>query len=113
MEGLVGFLSVRKEKQARYTIARRAHLKRKYDISLEEYEDMFRKQDGKCRICNDPYDSLHVDHDHATGDVRGLLCNNCNAGLGMFKDSPELMVKAIKYLKEAGLFKELYSLLYK
>jgi hypothetical protein len=61
-------------------------------------------QDGKCAICGvaeayAPRKRLAVDHDHRTGAIRGLLCGNCNAGLGQFKDSPELLAAAIRYLE--------------
>jgi hypothetical protein len=62
-------------------------------------------QGGKCAICgkvpcgNSPTTrSLHVDHDHATGRLRGLLCLNCNHGLGKFSDNPALLVAAVDYL---------------
>ena len=64
-------------------------------------------QDGKCAICGvreayAPRKRLAVDHDHRTGAIRGLLCGNCNAGLGQFKDNPELLAAAIRYLQEHG-----------
>src|SRR5438094_9480440 len=60
---------------------RAGHLKRKFGISLEQYEEMLAKQGGVCAICGAPPPegtSLHVDHDHETGEVRGLLCFPCN-----------------------------------
>jgi protein-arginine kinase activator protein McsA len=62
-------------------------------------------QNNRCYICNSGpanNQSLHVDHDHITGKVRKLLCNNCNNGIGKLKDSIEILNKAIKYLKEHG-----------
>lgn len=61
-----------------------------------------------CQICgktgtNDSLkDKLHVDHDHATGEIRGMLCDNCNKGLGCFKDDPERLLAAIYYLERAA-----------
>lgn len=78
---------------------RNSYFKRKYGISLDEYEDMAKSQDGKCLICNEVNKrNLAVDHCHKSGKVRGLLCLNCNTGLGQFKDDPELLEKAISYL---------------
>lgn len=88
--------------EARSQVARRARLRYNYDISLEEYNDLFSKQEGKCAICgthqSELNKSLCVDHDHETGEVRGLLCRTCNAGLGMFKEQRELFLKALEYL---------------
>lgn len=75
------------------------YLKRRYGISLEEYQKMYDAQGGLCAICNDPYDILCVDHCHKTGTVRGLLCDACNHGLGRFKDEPNLLSRAIDYLE--------------
>jgi hypothetical protein len=58
---------------------------------------MFDEQGGLCAICREGK-AAHVDHDHATGVVRGLLCFNCNGGLGNFKDQPERLHAAIGYL---------------
>jgi hypothetical protein len=83
-------------------------LKKFYGISVDEYEAMLKAQDGVCRICGsdktsvDPntkkYRRMSVDHCHATGKVRGLLCCDCNRGLGYFKDNPVLLHAAIDYL---------------
>lgn len=62
---------------------------------------MFVEQKGVCAICGGPggpHKSLAVDHHHGTGSVRGLLCGNCNNGLGRFRDNPEFLAKAITYL---------------
>jgi hypothetical protein len=75
-------------------------LKRDYGIAYEQYQELLKQQDGRCAICNEtPTDKkLAVDHSHATGVVRGLLCSACNVGLGHFKDSIELLSKAVEYL---------------
>lgn len=78
-------------------------LKKKYQLTDEQYEDMLESQDGKCAICEatDPGRGnkyFVVDHDHDTGKVRGLLCNNCNRVLGLFGDSAETIESAITYL---------------
>jgi hypothetical protein len=80
---------------------REGHLKRKYGITLQDYEVMLFVQYGGCLLCGDAppeNGSLHVDHDHDTGEVRGLLCVSCNNALGAFKDSREILERAIAYL---------------
>lgn len=73
-------------------------LKKTYGITLEEYDAILAGQQGVCAICYGTYDVLFVDHDHDTGRIRGLLCNGCNTELGMFKDSPEFLVRASLYV---------------
>lgn len=75
-------------------------LKRRFGITIEEYKQMLIIQDNKCAICSqvDPIRALAVDHCHYTDRVRGLLCTNCNNGLGRFKDNIINLEKAIKYL---------------
>ena len=77
---------------------RNTRLKREYGISQQEYDELFAHQDGKCAICQKEQPKLSVDHCHATLRVRGLLCTNCNIGLGHFKDNVELLEAAILYL---------------
>lgn len=75
---------------------------KKYGITVEDYVRMLVEQNGRCAICLSEYpgpNAFHVDHDHATGKVRGLLCTRCNPGLGYFRDDPELLARAIEYLK--------------
>ena len=81
--------------------SRRSELKRKYGITLEQYELLYEQQGGLCAICHKECSRgtlLAVDHDHATGAVRGLLCRRCNLGLGNFRDSTTLLYQAIVYL---------------
>jgi hypothetical protein len=90
--------------------AKNLDLKKYYGITLHQYEQMFKAQNGVCAICggrettNDKDGAprrMPVDHCHTTGRIRGLLCTQCNRGLGMFGDSPERLLAAAKYL-EAG-----------
>lgn len=77
--------------------------KQKYGITLEDYNNMFESQDGSCAICSaTPSERLHVDHNHVTGEVRGLLCNNCNRALGLLQDNPANLRAALFYLKTRG-----------
>jgi hypothetical protein len=81
-------------------------LSNRYRISVDDYTEMFTKQDGKCAICGQSETVTHkgklislcVDHNHITGEIRGLLCLDCNTGLGKFKDDKELLKKVICYL---------------
>lgn len=72
-------------------------LRTKYNLSYEDYEELLIKQDGRCAICN-RIRKLHVDHCHETGRVRGLLCNNCNCGIGNLQDDIEIIKRALEYL---------------
>ena len=91
---------------------RNFYLKRNYGISLDEYNKMLDEQKGVCAICgmeetmvhpkhnsNGKAQLLAVDHCHVTNKVRGLLCSRCNRVIGMMRDSPELLTKAVEYLK--------------
>ena len=77
--------------------SRTYHLKRRYGISAAEADVMLADQAGVCAICK-AAPAVHVDHDHATGAVRALLCFNCNGGLGQFKDNPEALHAAAYYV---------------
>ncbi len=84
---------------------RKNHLKRKYNVTLEDYKHMLFQQDNKCYICNSedpkrPSGVFVVDHCHTTGKVRHLLCDDCNLMLGKAKDDINILQAAIKYLKE-------------
>lgn len=71
-----------------------------YGLSNEEYTVQLLLQDNCCFICGDEFhEQPRVDHDHTTGQVRGLLCNMCNIGLGMFRDNPEYLDQAALYLR--------------
>lgn len=73
---------------------------KKYGIDSEQYEALLLKQGGVCGICKRASNRrLAVDHCHESGEVRGLLCYNCNVGLGLFKDDTVLLSAAIEYLK--------------
>jgi hypothetical protein len=80
---------------------KRAEIRWKYGISLEEYWAKVEAQDGLCKICGEPSTrtNLHIDHDHVTGKIRDLLCMNCNFMLGHAKDSPFRLSRAIAYLR--------------
>jgi hypothetical protein len=80
--------------------------KRKFGITPERYSEMFQSQNGVCAICKQPetatrlgtLKALSVDHCHKTGAIRGLLCSDCNTGIGKLKDDPSVLQSAIRYL---------------
>lgn len=78
------------------------YLQKTYGITLSQYEDTFQRQNGCCAICHRPQSSLKkklgVDHNHITGKVRGLLCYECNYGLGYFKDNADILIQGAKYI---------------
>lgn len=77
-------------------------IRRDFGITEEEYEARIVAQGSKCAICEEPLDNpktTHLDHNHETGELRGILCANCNHGLGKFKDRVDLLDSAIVYLK--------------
>jgi hypothetical protein len=73
---------------------------KKYGWTVERYNEVLEEQDYRCKICGKYPNktALAVDHCHETGKVRGLLCTKCNTGLGLFCDSPELLIKAFRYI---------------
>ncbi len=77
-------------------------LKKQYGLTVEQHEQMIADQHGLCAICKKPPTKrrLDVDHDHADGHVRQLLCERCNKGLGCFGDSLELLEVAVRYLRK-------------
>jgi hypothetical protein len=85
---------------------REANLKSTYGITLSDFDSMLDAQKGRCAICltDTPGGKgrFHIDHDHDSGKVRGLLCTNCNLGIGNMKDSPAILLAAMKYLEIHG-----------
>ena len=89
-------------------VSYKSQLLKRYNIGVEVFNEMFRLQDGKCLICASDLENIFldksgspvaVDHNHTTGQIRGLLCKNCNSGIGYLKDSRSLLEKAIRYLE--------------
>jgi hypothetical protein len=88
--------------RARKRLTGEARLKQVYGLSLQDYNAMVAQQGGVCRICKTkPARPLFVDHSHASGRVRGLLCHPCNAALGFMRDDPVIAAAATEYLRDA------------
>lgn len=93
-----------KEKQKGY------RLKQDFGITLEQYQQMLEEQSGVCACCGKPETAtynktgvtkqLAVDHDHATGEIRGLLCGRCNTALGLLQDSEDTIMSLLTYLSK-------------
>ena len=79
------------------------HLNHKYGLSPEDYNALFEAQAGCCAICgrheSELKQKLHVDHDHVTGEIRGLLCRGCNTAIGLLCDDPDTIDKASDYIR--------------
>lgn len=101
---------VRTEKERR-KMARNYALKRNFGLTQEDYDLLFKSQMGQCKICGVPQSQLskplYVDHCHKTKRIRGLLCRDCNAGLGLFKDNPNILKVATEYLGHFGAHLEI------
>jgi hypothetical protein len=78
----------------------RSRVKYKYGLTMDEINQMIENQGNKCKICDNIFEKLVIDHDHKSGKVRGMLCAGCNSGLGFFKDNIENFKSAIKYLED-------------
>lgn len=79
--------------------ARRCELRDDFNLTVEEYERLIK---NGCEVCGS-FDRLHVDHDHITNTVRGILCQNCNIALGLLKDDVSRILKLAHYLEEKSL----------
>lgn len=93
-------------KKARRRTFRKSWLKRRYKMTIEDYEEMFEKQGGTCAICKSAdsggkHDSetFMIDHCHKSEKVRGLLCNRCNLAIGVLKDDVWLIERILEYIK--------------
>ena len=97
-DGLQGYC-----KSCRDVQIRRNDLRRKYGITEDDYDEMYRAQRGCCSICGAHQSTLNrrlsVDHDHDSGDVRALLCGHCNRGIGLLGDDPKTVQRAADYLR--------------
>jgi hypothetical protein len=91
-------------RDANKTRLKASWLKKKYGIDAAAFAKMIKSQRGRCAICRAPFGELkgskpHVDHCHESGRIRGILCNGCNTGLGLFNESAATLKRAIRYLQ--------------
>lgn len=76
---------------------------RHYGLTREEFDDLRMAQGNRCAICQCEFVATpHIDHDHGSGEVRGLLCRECNIALGLFEDDPRRLEAAVAYLVSGG-----------
>src|SRR3954453_23374912 len=94
-DGLSGYC-----KSCRGELARIRHLRKTFALTPENLAALIEGQGWTCAICAGP--PQHIDHDHATGKVRGVLCGPCNMGLGQFADDPVRLTDAARYLRKHG-----------
>jgi len=92
--------NVDSERSYSRTNQRKLRLVRVYNITEDDYANLYGDQSGKCAICENSNVRLVIDHNHDTGKVRQLLCDNCNRGIGLLKDNPEILQKAADYLRK-------------
>ena len=95
----------REYREARPEAIREGHLRRRFGLTLESYAQLLAAQGGGCAICGDPEPeggSHHVDHDHETDAVRGILCVRCNNALGQLREDVDLVARAMDYLGSNG-----------
>ena len=88
----------RENREKRHGSTRHYHLLYRYGVGAAEVDRLIAEQGGLCAICRER-PAEHVDHDHATGAIRGVLCFNCNGGLGQFRDRVDLLLAASAYLQ--------------
>lgn len=90
--------------------ARRWGLKRMYGITEDDYQTLYEVQNGECAICHRTVNGrLHIDHDHATNEIRGLLCNDCNRGIGLLGDDYSRLIDAAMYVMKTKDMMEEYA----
>lgn len=96
----------KKENPEKYSLTQLKHnLAKKYNLSEEQYNQMFLDQENCCAICKISFENTkaNVDHNHVTGKARELLCHNCNKGIGHLKENIEFLKAAIGYLEKHNL----------
>jgi len=105
--GICVCLECKRENGARYRAKNQGTINLKnrtgrYNISIDDYQELLDSQNGRCAICGEAINqkTCRIDHSHVTGKVRGLLCVSCNTGIGLLKDSPDVLASAAEYLRK-------------
>jgi len=88
------------QKESTKQYRRQWMLENRYGITQEEFDVLKEQQGGRCAICDTECEDLHIDHDHLSGKVRGLLCGSCNRAIGLLKEDPAVVRKAVEYLEK-------------
>jgi len=92
-------------KERKAELSRSSWMRIRFKMTIAEYNVLLAKQGGECAICHSiapgGVGRFHVDHDHVSGRIRGLLCTNCNNGLGRFEDNPDRLIMAAKYITDS------------
>ena len=99
-DGLHSYCKICVNEDYDFTKYKKYKLNKQYGITPEQYTTMLANQESKCAVCGNTMTNPHIDHCHTTGKVRGLLCINCNQGLGKFKDDIDKLQHAIDYLNK-------------
>lgn len=86
------------QRQRRLEVQRKNRWKNKFGLTEKDFNQMLQDQNNSCAICTKLLDKPFVDHDHVTHKVRGLLCNNCNFGIGSLQDDPQIIARAQAYV---------------
>jgi hypothetical protein len=90
----------KEKRQRRQENNSKNHLLRKYGLTTEEFSGMILEQNNKCKICECELEDPQVDHNHATGKVRALLCRPCNLSLGLLKENPHILRNMVNYIND-------------
>ena len=112
--GIPYCLICKRQNGAKYRAKNRKQINQKgrlarYNLPIAVFRELWANQKGCCAICGDLLDPVQyrIDHDHKTGQVRGILCVSCNTAIGLFKDSPKNLISAVRYLngnRDKGIY---------
>lgn len=84
-------------------------IEEKYHITRQQWDEILRVQNGVCASCEGSLEKYHIDHNHNTQLIRGILCSSCNRGIGLLKDSPRVLRRAARYLERPPQFETAWA----